>query len=240
MHFDARAEVYEHHRPPYPDALWARLRDLGLLGPLRVLELGAGTGEATAQLVAGGAAVTAVEPGPALVERLRRNVPDAEVVLATAEDAALPSSAFDLAVVATAVHWLDLPVVLPKMHRALRPAGRLAVWRTVYGDPAVSTPFRQQVAEIVARRARPVRTHRDDPARWARDLTVTGHFVERHREVFRWTIELDPDQVRGLFSTFSDWTPDEVAAAAQAVEGLGGRVTEHYLTPLAVLERVDA
>jgi SAM-dependent methyltransferase len=47
-HFEVHAEVYERARPPYPEALWARLRELELLQPgTRVLELGAGTGQAT-------------------------------------------------------------------------------------------------------------------------------------------------------------------------------------------------
>ncbi|PVG83938.1 SAM-dependent methyltransferase [Nocardioides gansuensis] len=239
MHFDARAEVYERSRPLYPEALWARLRELGVLGGgRRVLDLGAGTGEATGRLVESGATVTAVEPGIALAERLRRRVPQARVVVATAEDVLLPDAAFDVAVVATAVHWFDLGIVVPKLHRVLRPGGQLAVWRTVFGDPEVSTPFRDRVSEIVAARPPADRPDALDPDHWTRVLTATGHFVVRHTEVFRWSVELDTDQIRGLFSTFSDWSAVEVEAAAQAADDLGGRVTEHYLTPLMLLDRV--
>ena len=56
-------------------------------------------------------------------------------------------------------------------------------------------------------------------------------------EHFHWPIELRTDQVRDLFTTFSDWNAVEVDEAAQAVDGLGGRVVEHYVTPLIVLER---
>ncbi len=119
MHFDKRAEVYERFRPPYPDALWRRLGELGVLRDgVRVLELGAGTGEATGRLVESGATVTAVEPGKALAERLHRRVPEARILIATAEDAVVPDSAFDVVVVATAVHWLDLDFVVPRLHRA--------------------------------------------------------------------------------------------------------------------------
>ncbi len=70
-------------------------------------------------------------------------------------------------------------------------------------------------------------------------MTASGHFADSHTDVFRWSVDLDADQIRGLFSTFSDWSADEAEAAAQAVDDLGGRVTEHYLTPLIVLTRVD-
>lgn len=239
-HFDARAEVYERYRPPYPGSLWALLRDLGLLKPgIRVLELGAGTGEATGRLVDGGAMVTAVEPGPALAARLRRRVPAARVLETTAEEADLPDAAYDLAVAATAAHWFDLELVVPKLHRALRADGRLAVWRTVFGDPGVDTPFRRRVAEIVAARGGPSNPGDLAMEPSARDLTASGHFTARHTEALRWSIDLDVDQVRGLFGTFSDWTADEVEAAAQAVADLGGVVTEHYVTLLILLDRSD-
>lgn len=242
MHFDARASVYERFRPPYPDALWTRLHDLGVLAPeLRAVELGAGTGEATGRLVGSGLAVTAVEPGPALAGRLRERVPDAHVIVATAEEAGLEDAAYDVAFVATAVHWLDLDLTLPKLHRVLAPGGQLVVWRTVFGSNEDSTPFRQRVREIVASRAQPPqRPGTVDPHRWSDELTAGGYFAVRHRDEFRWSIELDADQVRGLFSTFSDWTDAEVDAAGCAVEELGGTVIEHYVTPLMVLGRVDA
>nr|WP_297425569.1 class I SAM-dependent methyltransferase [uncultured Actinotalea sp.] len=242
QHFDAHADAYDRGRPQYPAVLWARLEDLGVLRPgVRVLELGAGTGQATGPLLDAGAAVTAIEPGPALAALLRRRVPAAAVHLCTAESMHVPSAAFDLAVAATSVHWLDLGVVLPKVHRALVPGGHLAVWRTAYGDPAGPvTPFRERVRHISARRgpaaARPGPGELDTGA-WVDRLTATGHFVVRHVEEFRWSVELSTDQVRDLFTTFSDWHRDEVAEAARTVDDLGGRVVEHYLTPLIVLDR---
>lgn len=241
-HFDAHAEVYERARPPYPAALWSRLSELGLLGAgTRVLELGAGTGQATGPLADSGARVLAVEPGAALAERLRRRWPQVEVVIATAEDVPLPPGAFDLAVAATAVHWFDLRVVLPKLHEALVPGGHFAVWRTAFGDPSVPrSPFRERVEQIAARRRAPRRPGPGevDTDGWVAQLTSTGHFRVTHVEHFAWAIELSTEQVRDLFTTFSDWTADEVHEAAAAVEELGGRVLEHYLTPLIVLERV--
>lgn len=242
-HFDAHAEVYERARPPYPEALWARLGSLRLLGPgVRVVDLGAGTGQATGPMLAAGALVTAVEPGPALAERLRRRWPAATVHLATAESAPLPPAAFDLAVAATAVHWFDLAVVLPRLHRALVPGGHLAVWRNAFGDPAVPvTPFRERVAQVTARRgtaeaADAVPGELETDA-WVDRLTRSGLFAATHVDHFRWSVELSADDVRGLFTTFSSWRADEVDEVARAVDDLGGRVTEHYVTPLIVLRR---
>lgn len=242
-HFEAHAEIYERARPPYPAPLWSRLSELGLLHTgVRVLELGAGTGQATGPLVDVGATVLAVEPGSSLAERLRRRWPQVEVVIDTAERAILPSDAFDLAVAATAVHWFDLQVVLPKLHAALVPGGHFIVWRTAFGDPSVPrTPFRDVVQQIVARRHEPRRPGPGelDTGAWVARLTRSGHFRVTHVEQFAWAVELDAGQVRDLFTTFSDWSADEADEAAAAAELLGGRVLEHYITPLIVLERIS-
>jgi SAM-dependent methyltransferase len=153
----------------------------------------------------------------------------------------LPPAAFDLAVAATAVHWFDLEVVLPKLHRALVPGGHFAVWRTAFGDPSVPvSPFRQRVAAITARRAgqapRPGPGELDTEA-WVDRLTHSGHFTPTFVEHFHWALELSTDQIHDLFTTFSNWNAAEVDQAAQAVDDLGGRVVEHYVTPLIVLQR---
>lgn len=242
-HFDARADTYDRGRPPYPDTVWARLALLGLLRPgVRVLELGAGTGQATAPLLRAGASVVAVEPGPRLAGHLRRRCPEAVVHVATAESVPLPDAAFDLAVAATSVHWLDLDVMLPRLHRALVAGGHFAVWRTAFGDPeAAVSAFRDRVAAITARRQGEDR--RPGPGEletglWAERLSRGGLFAPTHGEEMRWSVELDAGQVHDLFTTFSDWSAAEVDEAAAAVADLGGRVVEHYVTPLIVLRRV--
>lgn len=242
LHFDAQAAVYARARPPYPPALWERLRLRGLLEQGRhVLDLGAGTGQATGPLLAAGLEVTAVEPGPHLAAQLQTSYPAAKLVIARAEDVELPEQSFDLAVAATSIHWMNLSVVLPKVHRLLRPRGAFAVWRNVFGDPeAAATPFRNRVAQIVQARATPPRPGPDpeDLALTRDQLTSTGLFIVEEAAVFRWSIGLDEGQVRRLFGTFSDWTADEVDQAAAAVRDLGGEVVEHYRSWLIVLSRL--
>ncbi|MFE3280072.1 class I SAM-dependent methyltransferase [Nocardia sp. NPDC059239] len=245
LHFDNHAEVYERARPPYPAVLWAELHDLGVLRPgIRAIDLGAGSGLATGRLLEAGASVDAVEPGPALADRLRRRWPAAVVHADTAEQVELATGFYDLAVAATAVHWFDLEVVVPKVHRVLRPGGHFAVWRNAFGDPTVAiTPFRERVAQIVARRtaAEPPRVHGElGTDAWAARLSASGHFVTTHIRDFPWSIDMRTDQIRDLFTTFSDWNPAEVDEAARAVDQLGGRVTEHYVTPLIVLRRNES
>lgn len=239
MHFEAQAANYARARPPYPLALWDRVRDLELLRPgSHVLDLGAGTGQATGPLLEAGLRVTAVEPGPALAAQLRASHPAATVIVARAEDIELPESSFDFAVAATSIHWMDLDVVLPKLHRMLVPEGKFLVWRNVFGDPSVpQTPFRERVTEIVRARDSPPRPGPDAEGVEAAsiELSRTGLFTADDIFAFRWSIELDDEQVHRLFSTFSDWKAEEVNQAAGAVRKLGGRVVEHYSSWLVVL-----
>jgi len=237
MHFDALADTYGSARPPYPAALWERVRRTGLAAPgRRAADLGAGTGEATGPLLAQGLEVVAVEPGAHLAAALAARHPSAEVVVARAEEADLGCAAFDLAVAATSIHWMDLDVLLPRLHRALVPEGRFLVWRHVFGDPAARpTAFRDRVAQVVARRNTPPRAgDPEDVDATAARLSASGLFTVEDVEVYRWSVELDARQVHRLVSTFSDWTPDEVDEVASAVTDLGGRVLEHYLSWLIV------
>ena len=79
-----------------------------------------------------------------------------------------------------------------------------------------------------------------DTDAWVARLSAGGHFRATHVEHVAWTIELSSAQVRDLFTTFSDWDDAEVDEAARAVTELGGRVVEHYVTPLIVLARSPA
>ena len=242
MHFEAMAEAYAGARPPYPPQVFEILREERVIGPgLRVLEVGAGSGLATRELCASGSEVLALEPGPGLVAVLRAAVPGVEVRQSTLEDARLAPASLDAAVAATAMHWVDLRVGLPVLHAALRPGGRLAVWRHVFGDPAVRTPFRDRVGDIVRARG----PGADAPARGHEPPTMDqlaggGWFVPIRTLRWSWSIELTTAQVSELFATFSDWAPGEVATAAAAVDDLGGTVLEHYQTVLHLLVRADA
>jgi SAM-dependent methyltransferase len=239
MHFEGLADEYAAARPPYPPQLWRRLRELGLLRPgAAALDLGAGSGQATGPLLAAGLRVTAIEPGRRLARLLHESYPAATVQVARAEDAELPAASFDLVVAATAIHWMNLSIVLPRVHAALTGDGRLAVWRNVFGDAeAPPTPFRARVAEIVRARDAPERPGppAEDLAAMTAALTASGLFTVTDASTYRWSLDLDAAGVGRLFRTFSDWSAAEAGRAADAVTELGGTVAEHYSSWLLVL-----
>jgi SAM-dependent methyltransferase len=240
MHFDQMAAEYAEARPPYPDVIFETLETVGAIGRgRRVLEIGAGAGLATSELLNRGSEVVAIEPGLHLASLIGDRAPPLEVIPIRLEDAHLTDADFDSVVAATAMHWVDLSIGLPKIHSALRPHGWLAVWRTVFGDESVETPFRNCVKEIVSRRDKKGEGPTQDARPTMEELAAGGWFEPGRTEHWRWSIDLSGQQTGLLFKTFSEWTSEEAAAAEQAARDLGGRVPEHYQSVLHQLRRTE-
>ena len=124
--FASVADVYERARPEYPREAVEWLTGPA---PLDVVDLGAGTGKLTRGLLEIGHRVTAVEPLPEMLERLRAAAPKAAAVLGTAELIPLDDDSTDVVTAAQAFHWFDHGRALPEIARVLRREGRLAlVW----------------------------------------------------------------------------------------------------------------
>jgi ubiquinone/menaquinone biosynthesis C-methylase UbiE len=122
--FGGVAEAYDRGRPSYPReaAVWLTSEE-----PLTVLELGAGTGKLTEQLVALGHDVHATEPDPAMLEILRTRLPDVRTTEAVAEEIPGPDSVYDVVVGAQCFHWFDFDRALPEIVRVLKPGGSVAL-----------------------------------------------------------------------------------------------------------------
>jgi SAM-dependent methyltransferase len=111
--FDEVAELYARARPCYPDVVIDDVVELGGFVPgARIVEIGCGTGQATAALVERGLDVTCVELGPRLAHVARRELeryPGVRVVNADFETwMPDPGAApFDGVVAFTAFHWID-------------------------------------------------------------------------------------------------------------------------------------
>jgi ubiquinone/menaquinone biosynthesis C-methylase UbiE len=136
--FGAVAAAYAEHRPDYPEAAvrWALevaaelTAGAGLSG-VRVLDLGAGTGKLTAQLADLGADVTAVEPDPAMLTELRRQLPQIRALDGRAEAIPLPDGSVHAVLCGQAMHWFDMDRALPEIARVLARGGVLAgLWNS--------------------------------------------------------------------------------------------------------------
>jgi len=111
-----------------------------------VVDVGAGTGKLTRQLVASGARIVAVEPLAEMRAQFALVLPSVEIVDGTAEALPLDDECADAVTAAAAFHWFDLDRALPEFHRVLRPGGSLAVVRN-YRD--LRDPVQASVQEII-------------------------------------------------------------------------------------------
>ena len=125
--FGAAATAYAKHRPDYAEAAvrWA-LEPVWDSLPVRVVDIGAGTGKLTATLVRLGADVTAVEPDPEMLAELQRAMPEVRSVPGSAEAMPVPDASVDAVLAGQAMHWFDMDRAMPEIARVLRPGGVLA------------------------------------------------------------------------------------------------------------------
>lgn len=129
--FSAGADAYERGRPAYSTEAIAKLVDELRIGAgTRVLDLAAGTGKLTRQLVDTGAELIAVEPIAEMRAKLVEALPGIEAIEGTAEAIPLPDHSVDAVVVGQAFHWFDGDRAVREIHRVLRLGGGLGlIWQ---------------------------------------------------------------------------------------------------------------
>ena len=124
LSFGSVATDYDRYRPPPPSQA---LDWLIPPGAEVILDLAAGTGVVTRELIGRAARVVAVEPDERMRAVLAARCPEAEVLAGRGEDIPLPDASVDAVVVSAAWHWLDPGRAVPEITRVLRPGGRLGV-----------------------------------------------------------------------------------------------------------------
>jgi SAM-dependent methyltransferase len=245
--FGSVAELYDRARPEYPAAVFDDLAELARLEPgSRVLEIGPGTGKATAELVRRGYAVTGVELSPELAEVARRNVPEALFVVADFESWEPRESGFDAIVVFNAFHWIAPELRYAKPARLLRPGGALAVVGTPHVLPEDGDPFFAEVQEDYDAVV-PHPDNRPPPAPdriegWAEEWRASGCFEAVQERRYLVPIPYTADEYVAVLGTFSDnlALPKEQREElfrrihARIATRPEGKVTKHHLLVLTV------
>ncbi|HEX2890836.1 class I SAM-dependent methyltransferase [Vineibacter terrae] len=138
--FDEVADLYDAARPGYPDALFTDIvRAAGLTAGDPILEVGCGTGKATAGFAQQGLRIVALDPGADLIRVARSSLAsfdDITFVAARFEDWPAPAAAFKLVAAAQAAHWIAPEVFFAKAAMAMAPGG----WLAIFGNVPVPRP----------------------------------------------------------------------------------------------------
>jgi SAM-dependent methyltransferase len=253
--FDIVADRYHQARPAYPGELYAELLSAaGLQAGDRLLEVGCGTGKATAPLAERGFAITCLEPGPSLAAAARSNLaryPNVQVVGQAFEDWQ-PSGRFGLIFAATAWHWIDPAAGYQIAWRSLRPGGHLAIWRADHVFPADGDPFFREIQDIYDEigAGMPAGTWYFAPGEQPDDRAAiegSGLFTVTLIRHFDWEISYTAEAYIALLETFSShidmagWQRDRLYGEIRRRLGArpDGKVRRHWGTVLQVAARRD-
>jgi SAM-dependent methyltransferase len=249
--FGEVADLYDRHRPAYPPALIDDLvAGAGLRDGQRVLEVGAGTGKATAMVAARGLRVVAIEPSPSMAAIARRHCAgdlNVEIVESDFEHWDPGGEHFPLLYSAQAWHWIDPERKYGLARRALIPGGLLAAfWNRAAWD---STELRSALIAVYQRLVPdmpadgPMHPANPSPGRddddWAGELAGVSGFADLTRRSYRWSQQYTATEFAGLLGTLSETRllGSEVrarllAAVTDTVDTHGGTITMPIVTYL--------
>jgi ubiquinone/menaquinone biosynthesis C-methylase UbiE len=150
--FNQMADYYDTFRPSYPVAtIQEIITTANLSKASRVLEIGAGSGKATAQFAEVGFEMLCLDPGEDLVKIGNEKFGSKNIrfVASRFEEYPLPPKYYDAILSAQAFHWVPKPVGLEKCAATLKPNGYLLpFWNIEILD---DTPFDKKLLTIIDR-----------------------------------------------------------------------------------------
>lgn len=152
--FRGTASWYAKFRRGYPPAVVKLLQQQARLTPTsHVLDLGCGTGQIALDLAPLVGSVTGVDVDDdmlteAAASAKRRGLSNCRWLRSSAEAFPYESGNYHLAVIASAFHWMDRPVVAAKVYESLSPEGVFAV----LGSPAPldQVQRREGIGKVIA------------------------------------------------------------------------------------------
>ena len=254
--FDEAALLYDEVRPGYPEALFDDAVALSGIAPGgRILEIGCGTGQATVPFARRDYEILCVELGENLAAVARRNLapyPKVEVSTGDFEEYPIPEGAFDLAISATAFHWLDPALAYPKVARALRPGGSIALFWNEHVHSDASGDFFEAAQKVYEREAQEIwdgdwsgPPRPDEVPDRTGEIEGSGVFGGVVKRTYRWDEAYDAEGYLRVLSTYSGHRGLDEESRERLFRGIarlieddyGGRIVKGYLTTLYVARR---
>jgi SAM-dependent methyltransferase len=252
--FGEVAELYDRHRPAYPDRLVEALVALARLdGSQTVLEVGAGTGKATMMFAARGIPVLAVEPSAEMAAVARRNCTGypVEVEQSDFERWDPHERRFPLLFSAQAWHWVQPAAGYRKARETLSPGGILAAfWNRVAWDrcdlrEALLDAYEQAVPELPTDGPmHPANLCPDGGADWTGEIAEVDGLADPEIRYYEWEQDYSAGEYAGLLGTLSETRLlDEArrralfAAVTATIDAHGGGLALPVRTRLCLARR---
>lgn len=247
--FDQVPDLYQQVRPTCPpellDAIFEQLPD-----EPRIVEVGPGTGQMTADLLARGAHVTAVELGSNLASAVSDRFSDSDrltVINAPFESAPLPMASFEAVVSANAYHWIDPIRRATRPFELLEPGGWLGLIELMQVESDVDRGYFERVQPIYesfgdTRHDWDAPTHETAVPRFVAELTQSDLFDDPVLLRVLWDQTYTSAEFRDLMLTYSnmrmmpDDERDDLVAQLTAVvdDELGGSITRPLVATLTL------
>ncbi len=252
--FGRVAELYDRARPSYPASVVDAVIDFGALrAPARILEIGAGTGKATALFAERGLGVVALEPSADMARVARANCeryPSVEIVQREFESWR-PAEPLAACLSAQAWHWIAPEVRYERAHAALVPGGMLAAiwtfpdWERCALRGSISAAYHNGAPQLEADfpmhpDSRPTRLAGD----WDGEIRAGGLFTDPIVRTFPWSQRYSSAQYGELLQTHQDHIllgDDDrtrlLSAVAGAIDQAGGTLTMRFVTHVCLARR---
>ena len=216
--FGAAATEYDRIRPGYPPEA---VRWLVGDAPVRVVDLGAGTGIFSRQLAAAGHEVVPVEPDEGMRRRLAEAAPGLTPLAGSAEAIPLPDASADAVTAAQAYHWFDAERTHREVARVLRPGGVFGpVWNVRDEEVAWLRELSRALDGVVGGQRRH-EAWRGGPASYGPQFEPTERAVFRHAT--RHTVE----SLVALARSRSYWLTADAAGRAEIEAAVRGVAAGH-------------
>jgi len=252
VHFDEIVLNYEKARWDYPDELFDDVFDYTGSGTSKkALEIGAGTGKATAPFLDAGFNVTVVEMSVNMSEFLSDKFKEHKtfnVITSTFEEANVEDDAYDLIYAASSFHWVDPDIGCPKIYRLLKPGGAVALFRSSKVTALNEELYEEMQESYKKYYHQPYQRPEDKGDLWSTREIIRGYgfenltdygFTDISMKLYEKILSYTADGYIALMDTMSDHRslPDDNREALynglkEAILKHGGQIEKNYIFQL--------
>ncbi len=220
----------------------------------RALEIGAGTGQATAQFAWRDLRVHVLEPSAEMaaliVEKFEDSGLEVTIEVAGLESAQLEADSFDLVFAATSWHWLEPETRWRLVSRTLRPGGAVAAfwnwphWRETELREELDGAYERSGASLQELAPMMIDLQLDAAAlarEWLADAPDPEAFTDTRLATYRWSMLCSSTEYVGLLGTYADHLALDADVRERLfrdiiglIDAHGGAITLRHSTQLLV------